>query len=116
MQSKKKRKIRPRNIVVNRVIAVTAPPNFSEMIKNDPAGPEVQAFLNQMLDEHLAGVPNPNRVELFNGDESGERKILRVPSNDTKRKPAKAKRAPASKPNARKSIVRQKTRQGRKPK
>jgi hypothetical protein len=54
-------------IIADRVIAVTAPPNWDEMTKDDPAGPEVQAFLHRMLEQYLAGVPDPNRIEVFKG-------------------------------------------------
>jgi hypothetical protein len=32
-----------------RVAAVTAPPNWAEMVAKDPEGPEIQAFLNECL-------------------------------------------------------------------
>ena len=46
---KKKQSKAPRRILVSRMIAVVAPPDFRAHFDKDPTGPEIQDFLNRAL-------------------------------------------------------------------
>jgi hypothetical protein len=50
-------------ILFDRIIAIAAPSNFSELVAIDPEGPEIQKLLNAALDAaDLAQKPAPRRV------------------------------------------------------
>jgi hypothetical protein len=51
------RRTKPKRVerfLIERVIPVSAPPNWAEMFDKDPEGPEIQRFLNGVLQSTLS--------------------------------------------------------------